>query len=244
MEFIFTTAAAIVIFAYLSSRKITVFEYQRGVNYNRGHLKTVLEPGKYFLFSPNDTVQVVDIRPRVVTVPGQEIISADGVGVKVTMSAEFAVADPAAAVNAVENYQQSTYVALQLALREIIGEYKIEEVMTSRKAINAALLEKASGRTATFGVTLITAAVKDLMFPGEVKKIFTQVVQAQKEGLAALEKARGETAALRQLANAARMLESNPALLKLKLLQATGNTLMVGWPEQLVPSPIKDRKTQ
>jgi len=54
------------------------------------------------------------------------------------------------------------------------------------------------------------------MFPGEMKKAFAQVVKAQKDGQAALEKARGETAALRSLANAARMMDDNPNLLQLR----------------------------
>ena len=57
------------------------------------------------------------------------------------------------------------------------------------------------------------------MFPGELKKIFTQVVQAQKEGMAALERARGEDAALRKLANTAKLLENNPNLLYLRFLE-------------------------
>jgi len=69
------------------------------------------------------------------------------------------------------------------------------------------------------------------MFPGDLKRVFAQVVQARKEGQAALEKARGETAALRNLANAARLVDGNPALLQLRLLQqlgsATGNTIVL-----------------
>ena len=66
--------------------------------------------------------------------------------------------------------------------------------------------------------------MRDLTFPGELKKIFTQVVKARQEGLAALEKARGETAALRNLANAAQMVERNPALIQLRLLQVLASS--------------------
>jgi regulator of protease activity HflC (stomatin/prohibitin superfamily) len=56
------------------------------------------------------------------------------------------------------------------------------------------------------------------MFPGEMKKVFAQVVKAQKEGQAALEKARGESAALRSLVSAARTMDDNPNLLQLRAL--------------------------
>lgn len=81
------------------------------------------------------------------------------------------------------------------------------------------------------------------MFPGNLKQMFAQVVKARKEGQAALEKARGETAALRNLANAAKMIESHPNLLNLRLLQSvgesSGNTLVLGMPSQATTFPIK-----
>ncbi len=85
------------------------------------------------------------------------------------------------------------------------------------------------------------------MLPGEMKKVFTQVVKAQKEGQAALERARGETAALRSLANAARMMDDNPNLLQLRALQglevSSGNTLMLGLPNGAVPVVKQSEKS-
>ena len=85
------------------------------------------------------------------------------------------------------------------------------------------------------------------MFPGKLKEIFAQVVNAKKEGLAALEKARGETAALRNLTNAAKMIEGNPNLMQLRLVQAlgegSGNTLILGMPSQSMPIPVPKERT-
>jgi len=77
-----------------------------------------------------------------------------------------------------------------------------------------------------------------MMLSGEMKRVFAQSLAAQKEGLAALERSRGETAALRSLANAARMIEENPSLLQLRALQtmesSKGNTLVLNVGEQLL----------
>ncbi len=93
------------------------------------------------------------------------------------------------------------------------------------------------------GVDLQDSSMRDLTFPGELKKIFTEVVKARQEGLAALEKARGETAALRNLANAAQMVERNPALIQLRLLQVLarqpGNTVAVGMHPGGTPIPVR-----
>ncbi len=85
------------------------------------------------------------------------------------------------------------------------------------------------------------------MFPGELKNIFAQVVNARKEGLAALERARGETAALRSLANAAGALDNNPGLLQLRLLQVleknSGNTVVLMAPEGNLATKLLKRST-
>ena len=98
-------------------------------------------------------------------------------------------------------------------------------------AVSARIREYAPAN-AVEGETQITVNLKDIMFPGELKKIFAQVVRAQKEGQAALERARGETAALRNLANAAKPVESNPALMQFRLLESlgetSGNTVVLG----------------
>jgi len=81
------------------------------------------------------------------------------------------------------------------------------------------------------GVEVMSVGIKDLTFPGTIKQTCAQVVAARQEGLAALERARGETAALRSLANGAKLLENNPNLLHLRTLQAlnesSGNTVVL-----------------
>jgi hypothetical protein len=95
-------------------------------------------------------------------------------------------------------------------------------------------------------VSLESVDVKDIMFPGDLKRIFSQVVKARKEGQAALEKARAETATLRHLANAASLIDRNPAILQLRLLQSvqdsSGNTLVLGMPPQSTPLPVRSQQ--
>jgi hypothetical protein len=73
------------------------------------------------------------------------------------------------------------------------------------------------------------------MVPGDLKRVFAGVVAARKEGEASLERVRAETAALRNLANAGRLVEENPGLLQLRMLQqvggSSGNTVMLTMPD-------------
>jgi regulator of protease activity HflC (stomatin/prohibitin superfamily) len=220
-------------------KRVTVYEYQKGLKYIKGRYIATLGPGQYWILSFFSSVVPVDIRPEFLTIQGQDVLSADGVTLKVSLAAEFNVADPNVAINKNASFRTSLYLTLQMALREIVGKEKIDVLIENRAGIGAKLMELTSAKASEYGLRLISADVKDIMFPGDMKKAFAQVVKAQKEGQAALERARGETAALRSLANASRMMDDNPNLLHLRALQAladsSGNTLVWGFPNGSIP---------
>ena len=70
------------------------------------------------------------------------------------------------------------------------------------------------------GVEVAKVYLRDIMLGKELRSSYAAVLAARKDGEAALERARGETAALRSLANAAHMIKDNPDLVQLRLLQA------------------------
>jgi regulator of protease activity HflC (stomatin/prohibitin superfamily) len=235
-------AAAVLLFIVLRVlrlRHVIVYEYQKALKYTRGRYVSVLDAGSYWISSAYSMIVPVDVRPEFITIQGQDVLSADGVTLKVSIAAEFQVADPNLAVNKNQNFRGSLYLTLQMALREIVGKEKIDALLENRAGIGGKLMELASGKASELGLKLISADVKDMMLAGDMKKAFSQVVKAQKEGQAALEKARGETAALRSLANAARIMDDNPNLFQLRALQtladSSGNTLVVGLPSGVLP---------
>ena len=231
----------------LSIKRVVVYEYQRALKYTKGRYQETLGPGQYWIFSWRSSVMPVDVRPEFITIPGQDVLSADGVTLKVSLAAQFEVSDPNVAINKNANFRNSLYLLLQMALREIIGKEKIDALLENRASISSKLMEITAPKATELGLKLTLADVKDIMFPGEMKKVFAQVVKAQKEGQAALEKARGETAALRNLANAARTMDDNPNLLSLRALQAladsSGSTLVFGLPNNAIPIAKGGEKT-
>ena len=232
----------VVIFLALGVRRITVLEYQRGLKYTKGKFKSVVEAGQYWYMPFFTIIQKLDVRPRFVSITGQEVLSSDGVTLKVSLAANFEITDPNIAINKVMSFQDALYLELQLALREIVGAADIDTVLSARNELSKKLMEITEPKVVDLGLKLISVNLKDIMFPGKLKEIFAQVVNAKKEGLAALERAKGETAALRNLANAAKMIDDNPNLMQLRLVQtlggASGNTLILGMPSQLMPVPV------
>ncbi len=224
-------------------RRATVYEFERGLRYVKGRFNSVVSPGQYWYLPWFTAIRKVDVRPRFVSVAGQEVLSSDGVTLKVSLAVNYEVADPETAINKVQDFQETLYTELQIALRQIIGSADIDSLLATRDSISRKLLEMTEARARELGLRLIAVSIKDIMFPGNLKEMFAQIVGARKEGLAALEKARGETAALRNLANAAKMIESNPSLMQLRLLQAvgasSGNSLLLGVPPQSTAIPVK-----
>lgn len=233
----------IVLYLRITLSRVTIFEFEQGMKYRKGKFAGILGAGRHWAYRPSTQIRKIDSRPRFVSIQGQDVLSSDGVTLKVSLAARYEIADPDIAINKVENYAEALYLTLQLALREIIGQAKIDDVLAQRDEFGRRLAELTSSEIEALGLRLLSVNLKDIMFPGDLKKMFAQVVQAQKAGLAALEKARGETAALRNLANAARMIENNPALMQLRLLQqladSTGNTLVLGFPTSSTPLPIR-----
>jgi len=244
--FVIVAIVVVVVLLSLGVRRVTVLEYEKGLKYAKGKFKSVLEPGQYWYVPFLTIIEKLDVRPRFVSITGQEVLSSDGVTLKVSLAANFEISDPNIAINKVMSFQEALYLELQLTLREIIGAADIDTILSGRDELSKKLMEITESKVTELGLRLVSVNLKDIMFPGKLKEVFAQVVNAKKQGLAALEKARGETAALRKLANAAKMIEGNPNLMQLRLVQAigeaSGNTLILGMPSQSIPVPIPKAK--
>ncbi|MEZ0239470.1 MAG: slipin family protein [Chloroflexota bacterium] len=214
---------------------VTVHDYERGLHYRRGRFTGLVDPGSHLVIRPFSEIRVLDGRPAFIVVEGQEVLTSDGVAVKVSLAARYVVGDPVAAVTNDQDYRRAIHLELQLGLRDTLASGTLEEVLAARSKIGPAVLERSASALARVGVELLGVEVRDLMVPGDMKRLFAGVVAAKKEGEASLERVRAETAALRSLANAGRMIEDNPGLLQLRMLQqvggSSGNTVVLSMPD-------------
>ncbi|MCS6889318.1 MAG: SPFH domain-containing protein, partial [Chloroflexus sp.] len=123
---------------------------------------------------------------------------------------------------AAQSYRDELYLALQLALRDAITTRSLADLTAQRATIGNEILANVTPAAERLGLKLSMVELRDIVLPADLRRAFAQVAIARQEGLAALERARGEQAALRALANAARMIEQNPHLFHLRALQAIG----------------------
>lgn len=214
-------------------RRFIVEQWERGLLFRHGALVSNLGPGAYRRWRSGFTVRCVDLRPWVLSAPTQEVPTAEGSTVKVTVAGQVAVVDPELFVSAAQNAHEALYLAIQVALRELIGGASIDQLVAARAEFGEQLTAAVRGLGA-LGLTVTNLSLKDLVLPADLKRAQASVAIARAEGLAALERARGESAALRNLSNAARMVADNPMLFQLRLLQQLaanpGNTVVIGSP--------------
>ncbi|HYD10797.1 MAG TPA: SPFH domain-containing protein [Acidimicrobiales bacterium] len=212
-------------------KHIVVQPWERMVVLRRGAVVEVLEPGAHRRWDAGLRGRRVDTRPWVLHVPVQEVPTADGVTVKLSVAAEVRVADPVARVLAGHGVHERLYLRVQVALRDLVATSSVEDVVSGRAAVGARLAS-AVGDVSDLGVVVDRIEVKDVVLPAELKRAQAEVLLARAQGVAALERARAEAASLRTLANAARLATDLPALVELRLVQelgrSTGHTVVIG----------------
>ena len=209
---------------------ITVMDWQRCLLFTDGRFTQVLPPGRHSYRKSRVTLHTLDVRPRSTVIPGQELLSADGVTLRISALAVWRIEDPLAFFTASANAEQMLYAAVQIAIRDAVAAISFDDAISDRARLSAGLVEATTAQLTGLGIELTSVVVKDLMLPGELRRAATETVVAREQGRAELERARGEAASLRTLANVARLLEEHPTLLHLRTIQAAttpGTTIVL-----------------
>jgi regulator of protease activity HflC (stomatin/prohibitin superfamily) len=200
--------------------QIVVQEWERVLVYRDGRFEEILGPGRHRRRNWRRRHVRVSIRPRLLVVPGQDVLTADGLAIKVSLAVAVSTADPRRWHETVEAADAFVYSALQVALREAVAAQSLEELLAGRGALADQVRERVGTGAEAVGIAIDSLALRDVMVPAELRRAAVDVVTARAQGQAVLERARSEVAATRALANAARMIAEQPALLQLRTLQA------------------------
>lgn len=163
---------------------------------------------------------MVDLRSAVLSLPAQEILTADGVAVRASLVVLWRVDDVVRWVTVAQDARDELYVSVQLALRAHVAGTGVDELLAARADLGSPVTSGVADAAVRLGVTVESVKLRDLALPADVKRAREQVVIARQQGQASLERARGETAALRSLANAAKALDASPGLRHLRTLQS------------------------
>jgi len=186
-----------------------------------GQTVSALKPGLHMWWKFNRTIEVkqFDLRLQNMEVNGQEILTKDRVSLRINLSAMWQITNAELAKNELADAKDYLYRELQLALRTIVSTQTLDELLADKNSLNQQVLAIVADKSAAYGIALKSVGARDIILPGEMKAILTQVVEAQKIAEANLIKRQEETQATRSLHNTAKVMEGNPVLLRLKELE-------------------------
>lgn len=199
---------------------ITVRAGERVLEYIDGECSRVLEPGRHPRRRRADHVRV-SLQDRIETTAPQEVLTADGASVRVTVAIRWGIDDPVRFVEVATEPSALVYLAVQIALRDaLVATATDDAVRLARQELGDRLTEAARAAGSEVGIVVRQAVVKDVLLPYELREAYAELLTTRARGLAQLEAARAETAALRSLANGAKLLDEHPSLARLRLVQA------------------------
>jgi regulator of protease activity HflC (stomatin/prohibitin superfamily) len=197
-------------------------EYERGVIFRLGRYVGIRGPGLIFLIPFIERMVKVDLRVVTMDVPTQECITLDTVTVKVDAVIYFRVLKPQDAVLNVEQYIRATSLLSQTTLRNVVGQSDLEDLLAHRDKVNERLQALIDEGTEPWGIKVSMVEVRDVQLPETMQRAMAAQAEAEREKRAKIIHADGEFQAAEKLAEAAKVISSQPSALQLRYLQTLG----------------------
>lgn len=209
----------IIILAILLFNTIKILqEYERAVVFRLGRFSGIRGPGLILLIPGIEKMRRIDLRTVTMDVPSQDIITKDNVTIKVNGVVYFRVNNPEKAVIAVENFLHATGQISQTTLRSVIGQFELDELLTTRDKINLQLQNILDEQTEPWGIKVSAVEVKAIDLPIEMQRAMAKQAQAERDKRAKVISAQGELEASVKLAEAAKVLDTQQNAIVLRYL--------------------------
>lgn len=214
--FMWLLGIAVIIFI-LSGLKV-INQYQRGVVLTLGKFTGVRQPGLRIVVPIIQKMMRVDVRSTPIDVPKQEVITRDNVTAGVDAVVYFRVLDPAKAVLETTNYVYATSQFAQAALRDITGNFELDELLSKREEAAEKIKEIVDKQTSEWGIDVENVKIQNIELPSDMKRAMAKQAEAERERRSNIINAEGEKAAAKTLSEAARIISSTPGALNLRTL--------------------------
>jgi regulator of protease activity HflC (stomatin/prohibitin superfamily) len=229
---------SIIVFLFVASAVRVLKEYERGVIFRLGRMIGYKGPGLIILIPVIDRMVKVSLRTVAMDVPPQDVITKDNVSVKVNAVVYFRVMDAGKAIVEVQDYLYATSQLAQTTLRSILGQFELDELLSTRDKINEELQVILDKHTDPWGIKISLVEVKHIDLPEEMKRVIARQAEAERERRAKIIHAEGEFQASEQLARAAAVLGKEPTAIQLRFLQTLVEVAAENNSTMLFPVPI------
>ncbi len=226
----------VVLFVLIGLR--TLYEYQRGVIFRLGKYAGMKGPGLRWIWPFIDQMVKVDLRTIARDVPPQDIITRDNVTVQVNAVVFMRVMNPDKAILEVDNYLYNTSQLSQTTLRSVLGQVELDDLLTKREELNDKLQSILDADTDPWGVKVTKMEIKHVDLPQEMQRAMAKQAEAERERRAKIIHAQGEFEASKKLAEAAAVIQKEPAALQLRYLQTLSEISTENSSTVIFPVPV------
>jgi regulator of protease activity HflC (stomatin/prohibitin superfamily) len=235
----YTVVIAILVVFFLMSAIKILNEYERGVIFRLGRaLDYAKGPGLIILIPIVDKMVKVNLQLVTYDVPSQDIITRDNVTMKVNAVVYFRVVDPLRAVIEVRDYYSATQLLAQTTLRSVCGQVDLDDLLSAREKVNAQLAEILDKHTDPWGIKVTLVELRAIDLPIEMQRAMAKQAEAERERRAKVINAEGEFQAAGKMAEAAKVLATEPISLQLRYLQTLREIAAEKNSTTLFPIPI------
>lgn len=203
-------------------REIIVQENEKAAVFYNGKFEKLLDPGTYYFWvcgGISVTYRIFDMRLLNISINGQEVLTRDKVTIRINLTVNYKIKDCIKMYNETENCSEQIHILAQLALRDFVGRYNLDEILMSKNEMSEFVLKRLKENQDKLYIEIMEAGVKDIILPGEIRDIMNTVLVAEKRAQANVITRREEVASTRSLLNTAKLMEENKTLYKLKELE-------------------------
>ena len=208
----------VVVAIFVLSGLRVVNQYQRGVVLTLGRFTGIRKPGLRVVVPIFQRMISVDVRSTPIDVPKQEVITKDNVTAGVDAVVYFRVLDAPKAVLETTNYVYATSQFAQAALRDITGNFELDELLSKREEISEKIKEIVDAQTSQWGIDVENVKIQNIELPADMKRAMAKQAEAERERRSNIINAEGEKAAAQTLAEAAKIIAGTPGALNLRTL--------------------------
>lgn len=208
----------ILLFIVLPGLKI-VQQYQKGVVFRLGKIINVRDPGLNWIIPYIDRMRKVDLRTVTLPIPPQKIITKDNVSVDISAVAYYRIVDAVKSIVAIEDVMAAINQIAQTSVRNIVGKFQLDEILSERETINAEIAKVLDTHTEGWGVVVSVVEIKDIELPEGMQRAMARQAEAEREKRAKIIAAEGEFLSAQKLAETADIMAEHPIALQLRNLQ-------------------------
>ncbi|MEI6588115.1 MAG: slipin family protein [Candidatus Moraniibacteriota bacterium] len=196
-----------------------VQQYEKGVVFRFGKIISSREPGLNWIIPYVDRMRKIDFRTVTMPIPPQKIITKDNVSVDISAVAYYKIVDAEKSIVSIEDVRSAINQIAQTTVRNIVGRFQLDEVLSERDAINKEISTVLDGNTEPWGVLVSVVEIKDIELPENMQRAMAKQAEAEREKRAKIIAAEGELLASQKLAETADVMAVHPIALQLRNLQ-------------------------